>query len=106
MLQIPAEFVTKANAIFDAFELEGHTKRVRDLATDLLKCMPEDSTVRKRVLKCELDTTDSPTPSVDISRVSESEYESVLEFRRTVKDFTIPGELRGSIRKTISEWIR
>lgn len=82
--QIPAEFAPDAVAIFDAFELEGHTKRVRDLASDLLKRMPEDTLVKKRVLRRELDTTDSPTPSVELSVVSESDYESVLEFRRDV----------------------
>jgi hypothetical protein len=28
-MQIPAEFATEANAIFDAFELEGHTTSLR-----------------------------------------------------------------------------
>jgi hypothetical protein len=52
--------------------------------------MPTDSSlVKKRALKREVDMTDSPAPSVELSRVSETDYDSVLEFRRGVKEFKI-----------------
>jgi len=42
----------------------------------------------------------------EISYVSETEYDSVIEFRQSLKDADILNDLRISIRKTIQDWLR
>lgn len=111
-LQIPAEFVNEANAVYDQFELEGHTNRVRQMALDLLNRMPTPEVVpKKRSTKRELSVPASPSPSLDVTpativRVTEAEYDSVMTFHGTVKDLDVPKDLRTAIRKSVQDWIR
>ncbi|EED14552.1 hypothetical protein TSTA_107590 [Talaromyces stipitatus ATCC 10500] len=106
-LPIPAEFAKDSDAIYAAFELEGHTDSVRGSALALLERMPAEPAGKKnRVIKSESEPIASPSPSFELSRVSEADYDSVLHFRRGVKDLAVPNDLRLSIRKIVSDWIR
>jgi hypothetical protein len=66
--------------------------------------MPSEK--KNRGTKLESDSFLSPSPSREIAYVSESDYDSVLDFMRGLKGASIPSDLRASVRKVASEWLR
>lgn len=77
------------------------------MAATLLERMPKEPVVKKkRASKLETDSITSASPSREIVHVSESDYDSVLDFTRGLKKLKIPSDLRISVRKAASEWLR